>query len=225
MADESTITATTGDSTTSTTTNTGTPPVNTGGQQQTQQADEKKFTQAELEKLINERLERAKKSGASELLEALGVKSADELKKTLEAQRKAEEDKLSEIDKAKKAAEKLQQEREAIEAELKQERDARKQEKLDAAIVVTAKGAHDGDDVVRLLRSDFSERLSKAMNDDGAIDTKVLDELIAELKKKKAYLFSSGGAGSPSNHGGKTPEPDAALSEQAFKDWRNRLRS
>jgi hypothetical protein len=221
MADESTTGSTEAAAgSTASTTSTGTPPAN-GGQQT---ADEKKFTQADLDKLINERLERAKKSGAGELLESLGVKSADELKKTLEAQRKAEEDKLSEVDKAKKAAEKLQQEREALQAELQKERDGRKQEKLDAAIKSTAKGAHDGDEVVLLLRRNFSDRVAKALKDDGTIDQKVLDDLVTDLKKSKPYLFGGSGAGSPSNHGGKTPEPDAKAKEQARLEQARRMK-
>lgn len=220
MADENTTTTDTTNTGTSTT-NTGTSPAN-GGQQA---ADEKKFTQAELEKLINERLERAKKTGAGELLESLGVKSADELKKTLEAQRKREEAELSEAEKQKKAAEKAQADYDALQLELQKERDGRKQEKLDAAIAASAKGAHDVKDVVRILRSDYGERVAKAMKDDGTIEQKVLDELIAEVKKSKPYLFGGAGAGSPSNHGGKTPEPDAAAKEKATDAWRNKLRS
>ena len=184
-----------------------------GGKQQT--TTDAKLTQAEVDYQIKQRLDRDREAREKELLETLGVTSRDELKGLLEKQRKADEAALSEADKLKKAAETEKASREKLEQELQKERDQRKQERLDTAIIAAAKGAHDPADVVRILRSDFAESVAKVMNAEGVIDAKAVETLISDLKKKKAYLFGSTSPGSPSNHGGKTPEPDAKVKEDA----------
>lgn len=195
------------------TTTTQTAAGSNGGQQQT--TDAKTFSQADIDRIIQERLARANDAATTKLLESLGVKTLDEAKTTLEAKRKADEESLTEIEKQKKAAEKANADREKLEAELKQERESRRQEKLDQAIRAAAKGAHDPDEIVLFLRKDAGEALAKALKDDGTIDAKAIEPLIADLKKKKAYLFGGQTPGSPSNHGGRAPEPDADAKKEA----------
>lgn len=220
MADETTTTTEGASSTT--TTQTG---ADKTGQQQTQQTDAKTYTQEQLDKMFGQRAAQAKTAAVTELLESLGVKSADELTKTLEAHRKSEEAKLSDIEKANNATAKEKAERERVEAELQKERDSRKQEKLDTAIRAAAKGAHNPELVVLALRNFHAEALAKVMKDDGAIDTKALEILVNELRKSDKHLFGSTSPGSPSNHGGIPNEPDAKEKELARGGMRRQMKT
>lgn len=187
--------------------------------------DKKTFTQDEVNAIVGERAKRSAEAAVNKLLESIGVKSPDELKTSLEAARKIEEANLSDSQKRDKELAKMKADHEAAQLELQKERDARKQEKLDTAIVAAAKGAHDPADIVRLLRDEHTDALTKAMNTDGVIDPKILTDLIADLRKKKGYLFGGQTPGSPSNNGGKAPEPDAKMKEQAKLNLRNQLKS
>lgn len=93
---------------------------NAGGQQAEKGAVEPKFTQAEVNRLLGERGKRAAQKALSDLLENLGLESLDDLKTTVEAQRKARENELSEIERLKEQADRLEKERERV----RQERDA-----------------------------------------------------------------------------------------------------
>lgn len=117
--------------------NTGTPP-GSGGQQTTQPAQaqgeppkvftseqvermiaekvkaasEGKLTQADVDRMMGERAKRAEEATQKQILEALGVKSIDDLKQIKEAADKAAVEKLTEAEKAQKALEKAQKEAE-----------------------------------------------------------------------------------------------------------------
>jgi hypothetical protein len=80
--------------------------------------DKREFTQEQLDKMFAERADQGRKSAEKALLEMLGVKSADEAKKALEAHHKAEAEKLSEVDKLQKALEATNAERDQAAKEL-----------------------------------------------------------------------------------------------------------
>lgn len=187
--------------------------------------DKKTFTQDEVNAIVGERAKRSAEAAINKLLETLGMKSPDELKTTLEEKRKRDEAELSESQKKDKALEKMKADHDAAQAELLKEREARKSEKLDTAIIAAAKGAHNPKLVVSMLRDEQADALSKAVKEDGSIDTSVLDKLIADLKKKEGYLFGGSSPGSPSNAGGKPAEPDAKLKEQGLIALRRQLKS
>lgn len=185
--------------------------------------DKKTFTQDELNAIVGERAKRSAEAAVNKLLETLGMKSPDELKTTLEEKRKRDEAELSETQKKDKVLEKMKADLDAAQLEIQKKDEAHKAVLMNAAIRAAAKGAHDPDDVVKLLRDENADALTKAMNAEGVIDTKALDTLIADLKKKKGYLFGGQTPGSPSNAGGKSAEPDAKVKEQALRDLRRQI--
>lgn len=74
--------------------------------------DEIKLTSAQLK----ERLDRAQRSAVSQALEGLGVKSQAELKRMMDDYRKAQEEKLSEVDRLKQRLSEAETEREQARA-------------------------------------------------------------------------------------------------------------
>lgn len=199
---------------------------NSGGKTPGSEGGDKPImNQAEFERLMKERLMRDREVREKEFLTTYGVTSRDELKTALEAARKRDEADLSEAEKTKKALDKLTAERETAMKELQAEREARKAEKLDMAIIAAAKGAHNPKLVVSMLRDEQSDALTKAMKEDGTVDTAALDKLIADLRKKEGYLFGGSSPGSPSNSGGKAVEPDAKLKEEQRLRLRRQINS
>lgn len=188
-------------------------------------ADKGTFTQSDLERFIKERLSRDREAREKEFLTAYGVTSRDELKTALEAARKIEEANLSEAQKTAKALEKMKADHDATMKELQAEREARKAEKLDNAIIAAAKGAHNPKVVLSMLRDEQAEALAKAVGEDGAINVKAIDTLIADLRKRESYLFGGTGPGSPTNSGGKAVEPDAKLKEEQRLRLRRQINS
>ena len=188
-----------------------------------QQPGEAKFTQADVDRIVGERAQRAAEAATNKLLETLGVKSADELKTVMDAARRRDEADLTEQQRKDKALEKANQERDALQKQLDTEREARKQEKVDSIVRAAAKNAHDANSVLLEIRANHAEALAKVLKDDGTPDERALNDLMSKVKKDRPFLFS-GGPGSPSNAGGRTPDPDA-VEEQAARDWLNRLRS
>ena len=68
------------------------------------QADKKEFTQDELNKLFGDTRKQGRESLQKELLEKAGFNSLEDLLAATAAHKKSEEEKLSEIEKAKKVA-------------------------------------------------------------------------------------------------------------------------
>lgn len=187
--------------------------------------DKKTFTQDEVNAIVGERAKRSAEAAVNKLLESIGVKSPDELKTTLEEKRKRDEAELSESQKKDKELAKMKADHDAAQLELQKERDARKVEKVDNAIIAAAKGAHNPKLVVSMLRDEQSDALTKALKEDGTVDTAAIDKLIADLRKKEGYLFGGQTPGSPSNNGGKAPEPDAKAKEEARKALKRQIKS
>lgn len=62
--------------------------------------DEKRFTQADIDRIIGERVKRGEESAVSKLLESFGVKSTDDIKAALEKIKTLEDAQKSELQKA-----------------------------------------------------------------------------------------------------------------------------
>lgn len=202
-----------------------TTPDKSGGQTPGSDSGKGTFTQEQLEHFLKERLQRDREAREKEFLTTYGVSSRDELKTALEAARKIEADNLTEVQKKDKELAKAKSDHDTAMKELQVEREARRAEKLDMAIIAAAKGAHNPKLVVSMLRDEQADALSKAVGEDGTIDIKKLDTLIADLRKKEGYLFGGSSPGSPSNSGGKAPEPDAKLKEEAKARLRRQIKS
>lgn len=78
---------------------------------------EAKFTQEDMDRVAGERARRAEEATQKKLLESLGVKDPDEAKKLLEDARKAREQQMSDLDKAKAEAEQFKADKAKAEQE------------------------------------------------------------------------------------------------------------
>jgi multidrug efflux pump subunit AcrA (membrane-fusion protein) len=135
---------------------------------------DKKFSQADLNRLLAREKNDGKRAGQSELLQALGVNNLDEAKEIIAARKAAEDAALSDADKARKEAE-----REKAEAATAKAEAAR--EKLDSRIERALVRAHIPDDQIELVAR-------MVVVEDGADQDKVNDA-VEDLKKKMPQLF------------------------------------
>lgn len=174
---------------------------------------------------LNERLERAQRSALTKLFADLGITDVDALKgvitehKTLKSASQTEAEKLASA--AKEAETKLTNEataRKAAEDEVKELKAARITDKVDGAITTAAQsaGAKNTAHVLKLLRDEKADKVTALANDKGDVDAKAAETLVNEFKTANPTYFAGGGPGSPSNRGGKTPDPKAQM-EQALK--------
>ncbi len=85
-------------------TGTGTPPGNGGQTPPTPPADPPKFTQADVDRLLGDRAKRAEEATQAKILESVGVKSLDDLKKIKEDADKARAAQLNDLQKAQQQA-------------------------------------------------------------------------------------------------------------------------
>lgn len=115
-----------------------TPPANppTGGAN-----EDRKFTQADLDRIVGERAKRAEESAVNKLLESLNVKSADELKGVLDAFKKQEDEKKSELQKAQDTAAKTKAELEKARADSEIALSKASEQLLRAAVMLEAQKA------------------------------------------------------------------------------------
>lgn len=136
--------------------------------------DDKKFSQADLNRLLAREKSDGKRTGQAELLQALGVTNLDEAKEII-AQRKADEDKLlSDTQKAQKEAEREKAEAATAKAEAANERmQARKERALIRA------GIDDGQ----------IELVARLIDVDNDADQDTVNAAVEELKTKMPQLF------------------------------------
>jgi hypothetical protein len=102
----------------------GTGNANTGGDGGGGTGDDKRFTQADLDRIVGDRAKRASEAATAKLLQDLGFEKSEDLQAAVEAQRKAEEEKKTELEKlqdsltaAGDAKTKAEQERDAARTE------------------------------------------------------------------------------------------------------------
>jgi hypothetical protein len=173
-------------------------------------ADIRTFTQDEVNALMGERARRASESAIADLLKSMGFEKPDDLKAVIaEAQARKEAD-MTEADKAKAEAEKARKETDALKAALEAERAARLADKRDAAIRAALKQADDPAAVLTLLQANFAADVAEAIDAEGAISDKAVSKLVTEAAKKWPGMFKSNAPGSPSNAGGRIPQPDVS---------------
>ena len=173
-------------------------------------ADDKKFTQADVDRIVGERAQRAAESAVSKLLDGLSIKSPDELKTLITDKRKADADKLSETEKLAKAKADLEAKLTNAE-QAGQEAIAKANLRLMKAAVITEASKPDyrikpdaRDDVWRFIESD--EKLKELIKlKDGSEDDYVgVDAAIKSLLKAKTYLVETGNGTPRQKQGSKT---------------------
>jgi hypothetical protein len=238
--------------------NTGTPP-GTGGQQtppaQGQPEPPKVFTQAEVEKLIaekvkaagdgklaqadvdkliGERAKRAEEATQAKILEALGVKSLDDLKQIKEAADKAAEDKLTAVEKAQKDLEKAQKQADEARGLIEKanaERDAALAQAnemlMRSAVLAEATRSEYRikpeamGDVWSFIKADEALLKKIAAKDGKPGEFEGVADALKELLKAKAYMVEAGsGQGTPRPSGrgaAPTNEPTKEALQRATK--------
>lgn len=185
------------------------------GQQTPPPADpaksEAKFTQADLDRVIAERLPRAKTAAETDLLKKLGAATSEEAADLIKKAREFEESQKTEqerlqgaVDTEKNRADQLQAERDALNERLTNT-------VRNGAVVeaLKAEGVNDSDVALLLInQGDTSGFLT-----DDKPDTVKIKAAVAELKKTKPYLFASAnykGFQSLRDRGNPDPAADAA---------------
>lgn len=171
------------------------------------------------------RLERAKASSRAELLKELGIDDPAAAKAALEEARKIKEGQMTEAQKVAAEAEKLKTKLQEAEAKAAAAEAARVQ--LLAATAVKSAASKEGaefpEDVVEYATK-VGMTLAGMVKEDGTVDDAQVKKLIEAAKKQRPNWFKSGGAGSPSNSGGKVQEPDKKAKSAAAVDQQRALR-
>lgn len=83
---------------------------------------------------------------------------------------------------------------------------ARVTDRVNSAIKDAASKAKNRDHVLNLIRIEHPDKVAALVNDKGEVDVKAAEQLVADFSKNNPDYFATGGPGSPSNKGGKTPE-------------------
>jgi chemotaxis protein histidine kinase CheA len=167
------------------------------------------FTQADVDRIVGERAKRASEAAITKLLADLGIESADTLKAEIDAKRKRDEAELSEMDKLTKQLEALKADKEAAETRA-QQADAKRLEAIrDGAIMRAIGSAEHPTRVMVLLQAEHADKVTAVLGEDGTVDEAALKTLGELARKEYAGEFkASGGPGSGSHNGGRTPAPD-----------------
>lgn len=185
------------------------------GQQSGQQ--QATFTQEQLNQIVGDRVKRAEDSSIKKLLEGLGVDSAETLTKLVQAERQRIEGEKSELQKLQErlaAAEKDAADAKTRADKAEQERliERRDQEIRSALGEARAKKPAS---VLTLMATDQPEMVKAVMKADGTVDKEALTKLTEAAKKAYPEFFTGSGPGTPSNSGGRVPEPDDKAARDA----------
>lgn len=175
-------------------------------------------------KQLAERLNRAEQSAINKVYEGLGVKNSDELKAMLDDYRKRTDGEKSELEKA--TAKLTKAEAEATEAKDRatQMEQERRLEKRNHAILKALDEAEHPDDVLIWLAANAKSDVDALMADDGTVDEKKVKVLADRAKKDRPNFFKKPAPGSPSNKGGRVPDPTTKDREQARAYVRGQVR-
>jgi outer membrane murein-binding lipoprotein Lpp len=202
------------------TTPTDTAPVNSGndgGQPNPQDAASKE---------VQERIKRAQRIAREKVLKDLGFEDLDKAKAALAKAREVEEGQLTEAQKLQAQVEKLSNDLKTATDRAAQAETERLKDRLDGVIASEARDAkaQHPDDVIDWIRTKSGEDLSKLVGEDGKVDAAAIKALVEKAKTARPTWFNTGGPGSPSNKGGKVPEPNADAKKQAAQDLRRSIK-
>lgn len=205
---------------TTTTETTETTPENSG-----QQPGGQSFTQADVDRIIGERLKRAESAAMQKLLEKLGAKDEDELTGIVKAQRERDESEKTELQKLQDKLTAAEQKVKEAEERAAQAEQQRRVDNRNAAIIAALKDAEHPADVLLWLEANAKDELDAVMSDDGTLDEKKIAALVAKARKERPNFFRSGGPGSPSDKDGRVPDGDPRRKQEAAEVNRRHIRS
>lgn len=150
--------------------------------------DEKKFTQADVDRILNERLPRAEEAANKKLFEQYGVKDAAELKAKIDKAAELEQAQMTELQKAQKAAKDAQ---DLLEAEKKKATDAEakaQETAMRSEVLLAAATFNDPADAWQ-----YVDRSKITVEADGKF--KGVKEAVEAVAKAKPYLLKPQGTG------------------------------
>lgn len=164
-----------------------------------QKPPEVKFTQADVDRILGERLKRAEETTQKQLLEALGVKDTDEAKKAIEDAKKLREQQMSDLEKAQTTSKELQAAKEKAETDAAAAIERAQTMLMRAAVLAEASKAeyHIKADALPDVWSMIDRAGIKPKTDaDGEFSG--IAEALKALTKSKTYLVEAGdGRGTP----------------------------
>lgn len=174
-------------------------------------ADAKTFTQADVDRIISERIKRAEEAATKKALDKLGVNDFDSAAEALKKAKEREEAELTEREKLLKQIDDLANKNKAHTEQILFMQRERLTSARDAAIksALTNARVTNVDRVFTLLSAERKAELEAVMSETGEIDKKAVEKLTATAQKEYAEYFRSGSPGSPSNAGGTAPSADA----------------
>jgi hypothetical protein len=189
-----------------------------GKKPEDQKPPEAKFTQADVDRMLGERAKRADELVTKSLLEGLGLKSLDDLKAVVKKAGDLESAQLSELDKAKKAADKAEADRLAMEASSKAVLAQANERLMKAAVLSEA------------TKADYAFR-PEALGDvwlfvdragikpkDGSDEFEGIAEALKAVAKAKPYLVAEttgDGRGTPRAHSNRSGGGQLSVEELA----------
>jgi hypothetical protein len=160
------------------------------------------LTQDQVNALVGNARTEARKSAINALLKELGFEKPDELKAAVEDARKRREAEMSEVEKAKALIEAAERKAKEHEARLQAVEQERRWERLNNSVQAAASkaGAAYPEDVALWAGAYAKDLLEACIGEDGAVDSKKVDTLIARHKEARPAQYGKAGApGSPSN--------------------------
>jgi hypothetical protein len=210
------------------TTPTGTPPANGGNQSsgQSPQGDPP---------WLPDRLERAKAAERTELLKALGFEKVEDIKALLVEAKQLKDAQLTGAEKteqarkdAEAAAAKLKADLDAANEKLSAVETKRRSALVDGKIAALADkaNAEHAEDVVNWAHLNLKpEELAKLIGEGDKLDEAEIGKIIEKVKVERPSWFKVRGPGSPSNSGGRTPQPSDKDKERAAAEQYKNLRT
>lgn len=186
------------------------------------------FTQADVDRIVSERLKRSKNDAAAieaDLLKKLGVDSIDTAKSKIAkvaAGEQAQQTELEKVQNALAAAEKKAADADTARLKLESER---KLEKRDTALKAALRDAKAiaPDDVLIIMQAKFPDLVTATMNEAGEIDTKAVGELVTKAKAERKQDFRSSNPGVPGvGSGGQNPgqDDDKSARDAHWREYR-----
>ncbi len=194
--------------------------------QPAQTGDDKRFTQAELDHVLKERLGRADAKAEERILELIGLDSIDTLKGVVAAKLKADKDQMTELEKVTALVESANQARETAEKQLQevQAQQVADSRKVAFNEAIRESGATNASDLFVLMLSKMQDSFNGVFEDGQTTpDDGKMKAFIKEVQNGYPMYFGTAGGGSPSNNNGVSPS-QADFKEQAENDYRKRLR-
>lgn len=187
----------------------GDPPANptpTGG------GEERKFTQADLDRIAGETRKQGRDTAQRELMETLGVKNLDELKQALAERQKLAEGQKSEMEKAVERAARAERERDETRAEAKR-----------ATLIADAKVAAVG----LKFKADKIDKVLKLVEiKTDSTPESVKAELEALVKEMPELLETAATTPPPPpNTSAANPNKTNSGGAESAKDWYERMRN